>query len=318
MHQNFLSLIGIISSREDIHRLSTWLTGLSGIMESNFSDYEFVLVNNHCDISAIENCIKPLPDSLKQHIYLLNLSTKVDRNNATLAGYDRANGDYAILFDFDFAHKPELALQLFEKADGKLDIVYLRAPSRQISFLSRFLYAIFYAIIRRYSNLRIDALAHNTRIISRRALNSLLRLRENSQYLKAIYALVGYDSGFIEVSEPVHPEEGVTFNQQFRTSLLAITSFTSFLRAVLLWIFLFSCLVATVAIYNAFKVKLTNIDIFGEYHETLSGWAFMVVLMSGFFAITCLNLYIMSVYMSHIYAEIKNRPLYIIESVKRF
>ena len=36
------------------------------------------------------------------------------------------------------------------------------------------------------------------------------------------------------------------------------------------------------------------------------------------FAITCLNLYIMSIYLSNIYNEIKQRPLYIIESIKRF
>jgi len=41
-------------------------------------------------------------------------------------------------------------------------------------------------------------------------------------------------------------------------------------------------------------------------------------MISSFFAITCLNLYIMSIYLSNIYAEIKNRPLYIIESVKRY
>ena len=50
----------------------------------------------------------------------------------------------------------------------------------------------------------------------------------------------------------------------------------------------------------------------------LDSWTFLVVLISIFFAITCLNLYIMSIYLSNIYNEIKQRPLYIIESVKRF
>jgi hypothetical protein len=66
------------------------------------------------------------------------------------------------------------------------------------------------------------------------------------------------------------------------------------------------------------KVKLTNIDVFGERQPVLSGWSFLVVMISSFFTITCLNLYIMSIYLSNIYAEIKNRPLYIIESVRRF
>jgi len=76
--------------------------------------------------------------------------------------------------------------------------------------------------------------------------------------------------------------------------------------------------VAGLAIFNAVKVRLTNVDIFGDHHQAVSGWAYLVVMISIFFAITCLNLYIMSIYLSNIYSEIKNRPLYIIESVKRF
>jgi hypothetical protein len=180
------------------------------------------------------------------------------------------------------------------------------------------MYRVFYAIMRRYSGLRLDPRAHHTRIISRRALNSMLRLRENSHYLKAIYALVGYNTTWLDVEEPIEPNPETTLGEQFRTSLVAITSFTSFLRSMLLWIFLFSVVVAGITVFNAVKVKLTSVDIFGGQHETLSGWAFLVVLISVFFAITCLNLYIMSIYLSHIYTELKNRPPYIIESVKRY
>jgi len=84
-----------------------------------------------------------------------------------------------------------------------------------------------------------------------------------------------------------------------------------------LWIFIFSIGFLVLVVFNAVKVRLTNIDIFGTYHEALSGWAFLVVIMSVFFAITCLNLYIMSIYLSNIYLEIKQRPLYIIEGVER-
>ena len=71
-------------------------------------------------------------------------------------------------------------------------------------------------------------------------------------------------------------------------------------------------------IVNALSVKFLEVDLFGAQHEALSGWTFLVILISVFFAITCLNLYIMSIYLSNIYQEIKQRPLYIIESIKRF
>jgi Glycosyl transferase family 2 len=316
MHHSFISVIGVIQQPADIRQLSEWGRGVHAVLRQNFSDFEIILVSNGCDLSAVEGAVKPLPESLRQHIFLLNLSAPVDKNNALLAGLDRANGDYTVIFEFNFAEQPQLIVQLWDKTRDNCDIVYLRARERRLPWTQALLYRVFYFILRRYSGLNIDPHAHHSRIISRRALNSLLRLRENSHYLKAIYALVGYNTAYIDVSEPLQRQG--SFNEQFRASLLAITSFTNFLRSLLLWIFLGSVIVAIVSIVNAVKVKLTNIDIFGDYHETLSGWASLVVLMSVFFAITCLNLYIMSIYLSNIYAEIKNRPLYIIESVRRY
>jgi hypothetical protein len=275
-------------------------------------------VNNGCDLASVDAVIKPLAEDLRKNIFLLQLSVPVSRDNALVAGLDRANGDYTVIFEFDFAPKPQLVTQLWETSQTGFDVVYLRARVRQISWANRMLYRVFYRIMQRYSGLRLDPQAHHTRLISRRALNSLLRLREHSGYLKANYALVGYNTTYVAVEEPLLGDPDATFSEQFRTSLVAITSFTTFLRSILLWIFLSSVLVAGVAIFNAVKVKLTNVDIFGDPQQALSGWAFLVVMISVFFAITCLNLYIMSIYLSNIYSEIKNRPLYIIESVKRY
>lgn len=318
VHHSFISIIGVIQSPRNIRALPAWLTAVFAELSAHFSDFEFVLINNHCLQSDIDAALQPLPEELRKNIFLLNLSAPVNRDNAILAGLDRANGDYTIIFEFDFSDQPQLITQLWEKSQQGYDVVYLRARERQLSFASKQLYALFYTIMRRYSGLQLDPLAHHSRLISRRALNSLLRLRENSHYLKAIYALVGYNTNFLEVSVPLQPEPGASLGAQFRNSLVAVTSFTTFLRTVLLWIFLGSVIVAGVTIYNAVKVRLTNIDIFGDHHETLSGWAFLVVLISIFFAITCLNLYIMSIYLSNIYTELKNRPPYIIESVKRY
>ncbi|MBK6931324.1 MAG: glycosyltransferase [Saprospirales bacterium] len=318
MHHSFLSIIGVIQSSHQVRDLGAWLTNLYAELQVHFSDFEFILVNNHADIDRIDEGINPLPEALRKNIFLLQLSAPVSRDNALLAGLDRANGDYAVVFEFDFTGLPELVTRMWEKSQTGYDLVYLRAPERRQSWANRQLYRVFYGILTRYSNLRIDPQAHHTRIISRRALNSLLRLRENSGYLKAIYALVGYNTTAIPVAQPLQAGPDATFGEQFRTSLVAITSFTTFLRSVLWWIFLLSCLVAGTAIFNAVKVRVTNVDIFGSYHQAVSGWAYLVVMISIFFAITCLNLYIMSIYLSNIYNEIKNRPLYIIESVKRY
>ena len=317
MQNTFLSVIVVLQTHEEIQQLAGLLENLYPVLKNNYSDYEIILVNNTHG-RRLGDQIEPLLDDLKHNIFLLNLSSAVNRNHAIIAGLDRSNGDYSVIFEFDFRHKPQIINDLFKKSREGNDIVYLQAKHRQSNFRGRFFYKLFYYILKNYSNLKIDEKAHDTRIISRRALNSLLRLRENLRYMKALYSLVGYQTASIQVDEPLMHDPSASFSEKFRTSLVAITSFTTFLRSMMLWIFLTSILFMGVVIYNAVKVKISNYDIFGDYYEAVPGWTFIVVLISIFFAITCLNLYIMSIYLSNIYKEIKHRPMYIIESVQRF
>lgn len=317
MINSFLSIVSVIQDRDELPLLKDYLEGIFPILKEHFSDWEIILVNNVFG-APIEAEVAPLPAELKHNIFLLNLSSATNRNHAMVAGLDRANGDYTLIFELAFHDRPELILELFNKTQEQFDIVYLRTPTRRRQPLQRPFVRLFYTILKHYSNLKVDEHAHDTRIISRRALNSLLKLRENLRYMKAIYSMVGYKTASIDVPDPGASYARTSFSEQFRTSLVAITSFTTFLRSMLLWIFIFSFLFLVGVIVNALSVKFLHVDLFGTRHEALSGWTFLVILISVFFAITCLNLYIMSIYLSNIYQEIKQRPLYIIESIKRF
>lgn len=314
---SFLSVVVVVHDEAEAKQLPRLLQQLFGVVQPHFSDFEFVIVNNLAGRS-LDEFVEPLPDALKHQVYVLNLSQVTPWNHAVVAGLDRANGDYTLIFEFAFITCPEVVLELMARARKGFDIVYLRARRRVAGWRTGLGYKLFYWILKRYSSLQIDELAHNTRLISRRALNSLLRLRENLRYMKAIYSIVGYRTTAIPTDVPLKPDPHSSFREKLHNSLVAITSFTTFLRTLLFWIFIFSIVLLLVVIFNAIKVKMTNVDIFGIYHETVSGWPFLVVLISVFFAITCLNLFIMSIYLSNIYYEIKHRPLYLIESIKRY
>lgn len=315
MHNTFLSIISVVHQKEDRDQLASYLTNLYAVVKEHFSDFEFVLVNNVPEWRLDED-IEGLSEPLKKNIYLLQLASRTNKNHAILAGLDRANGDYTLIFETDFADQPERVLDLFAKTQEQYDVVYLQAESRAVSVSTSWLYRLFHFILRRYSQLQVDPRAHNTRIISRRALNSLLRLRENLRYMKAIYSIVGYRTTQLSTEVPIKAEE--SFGERFRTSLVAVTSYTTFLRSMMLWIFLLSAIFLIGVTANALKVKFTQTDIFGNAAVADSGWTFLVILIAIFFAVTTLNLYIMSIYLSNIYTEIKQRPPYIIESIVRF
>ncbi len=315
MNNTFLTVVVVAQNGYEIRKLSYLLSQVSSVLVNHFRDFEIVVINNTSE-TLPQADIKNLSEDYRQHIYFLQLSTPVLKNHAILAGLDRSNGDYTLIFEYDFIENPSIILELYNKSQEQFDIVYCKANSRNARGESLF-YSIFYFILHKYSDLQVDKWAHNTRIISRRALNSLLRLRENLRYMKAIYSIVGYKNAFIEVKEPLNTSETESFSDRFGTSMVAITSFTNFLNNLLLSIFLFSVVFTGVVIVNALKVKFTNYDLFGDFHNAIGGWTFLVIIMSVFFATTCLTLYIMSIYLSNIYNEIKQRPLYIIESTKK-
>ncbi len=317
MHNNFISVVSVLNSRAQLPDLPEFLQNVHHLLSQQFSDYEIILINNALEMSP-DVKIEPLNPDLKRHVHLINLSRQTNKNHAVLAGLDRSNGDYTVILETEFYKMPEVITQMFEKTQLGFDIVYLRAKTRKVRLRFRLMIKVFYYILKRYSALSIDDKAHNTRIISRRALNSLLRLRENLRFMKPIYAIVGYQTAHVDTDIPLVEDGAEGFAERFRTSLMAITSYTTFLRTLLLWIFIFSFVFLIGVVVNALKVKFSGMDIFGTHSQASSGWTFLVVLISVFFAITCLNLYIMSIYLSNIYNEIKQRPLYIIESVKRF
>ena len=228
MHNSFISIVTVVENNEQIELLPVYLNGLYEVLPKNFTDYEIILVNNSV-IREYPNIARTIPSDLKQNIYLLNLSSPVNRNHAMVAGLDRANGDYTVIFDLVFHKRPEIIEALYQQAVLGNDITYLKAKKRRSRRRFRLAYTIFYWILKNYSDLQIDDRAHDTRIISRRALNSLLRLRENLRYMKAIYSIVGYNTTCIEVEEPIE-EDNTRFSEKFRTSLVAITSFYYFFK----------------------------------------------------------------------------------------
>lgn len=317
MNNSFISVVGVIKTGQQLGLLATYLQEVHQVVSTSFSDYEIILVNSDRMI-APDAIIHDLPQSIKKDIFLLELSNKTSDNNAILAGLDRSNGDYTVIFDLELGLHAHLILDMFQKTRAHYDIVYLRSSAKSQQVKYPIFRSLFYWILRNYSTLKIDAKALDTRMISRRALNSLLRLRENLRYMKAIYSLVGYNTTSIEIDVPTPIKEYDTFKEKFRRSLVAITSYTSFLRSVLLWIFLLSLMFLALVVFNAIRVKVVGEDIFGNVGQAVPGWAFLVLFISVFFAVVCLNLYLMSIYLSNIYEEIKQRPLYIIESIKRF
>ena len=314
IHDKFISVV-ILLKLEYLKNINAYLIKVHNVLKNNFSHFEIILVNNcvHPDIRELTN---ELAKNIKKNIGVINLSIKINQDNAIIAGFDKANGDYTIVLDLNFSNNPSHIVDLFELSQKNYDIVYLKYKNRFIPKSKIIFYKLFYYFMNKYSDFKIDINIHESRIISRRALNAILSLRENIRYMKGIYSIVGYKTKSIEVDITRHEPEN--YKQQFKSFMIAITSFTGLLNKLFLWIFFISVIFIILVSANAIKVKYSNYDILGNYIDQLPvGWTFTIILLSITFTAISFKLYIISIYLDNIYKEVKHRPIYIIESFQR-
>lgn len=312
MNNSFISLVGLIEPDRDL--VQKYLKNMQTVLKDNFSDYEIILVNNICP-ADFEPWLQELDEEIRRAITVINLSQRVPDDNAFVAGLDRANGDFTVILDMQFAEEPELILEMYNKTQENNDVVYLRYKKRRLPLFRKVFYKLFYYLMNRNSEIKIDPKMHTNRIISRRALNSIVRVREQLRYMKGIYAYVGYKSAWIERDIK---ESQSKSRKHFKSAVVALTSFTDIVSSMLKWVFIFTLLFSIGVSANALTVKLAGVDLLGNAQTAVPGWTSQILYMSFMFSILFFMLYLMSLYLVSINSEIKQRPVYIVESFKRF
>ena len=123
MNNTFFSLVSVHQDSESIS--VDCIHSMDDYLKKNFSDYEIIIVNNGLDKKQFRK-IHELEDLTKKNITIVNLSKKVEKNSAVIAGLDQANGDYTAVIDLSFWENPMIILNLYNKIQSGFDIVYFR------------------------------------------------------------------------------------------------------------------------------------------------------------------------------------------------
>ncbi len=315
MYNSFISVVGIVTDNKSL--LKSFLSKTHELLRENFQDFEIILVDNGVSYDpddALED-----RHGINSYIRILRLSKSIDPNNAIVAGLDHANGDYVIVLATDLSDPPDLITKLYQKTQDNNDVVYVRLKGRELPMLKMLLFRMFYYIMNKYSDIEIDFNMSEYRIISRRALNSILKVREKLRYMKGIYSLVGYKTSFIEIDSSIQnvPKKPLSYSHLFRAAVSAITSFTDIPNKLLLYVFFASVLFCIGTLINALCVKLLGFNVFGYPAPQIQGWTFLMVFLSLSFTVNYIILYFFSIFLFSINREIKDRPIYILESIRR-
>lgn len=312
MYNAFISVIIILFEDDDAEDLTRFISNSHAYLSKTFSDFEIIIIDN---CSGIDTDTLVLSEEKRQYCYTLKLSQKKVYDTAVLAGLDRANGDYTVVFDVILSEYIEKISDMYEAAQTGVDFVTLQ-QKRKVPNSVPFARPLFYSIMRGLSPLQLDNSLRNEILISRRALNWILRFRLRDCFLKEIYLTSGFLSKTISVNFSIDKQRR-TRKEQFSLGWSSLMRVSSLPARIAESGIILSSILLLIMMINAILVKIFGMDIFGIEQSIIPGWTYLVFIIALGFLVTNVTLYVLLRAINVLIENSRSEPLYIVERFNR-
>ena len=228
------------------------------------------------------------------------------------AGLDHVRGEAVIVIDADLQDPPELIPRLLEQWRAGYDNVYARRRQRDgETWLKKATAAAFYRVIRRLSRVSIPPDTGDCRLMTRRVVEQLVRLREHHRFMKGLFAWVGFPSVAVEYRRDPRVAGATKFNywKLWNFALEGITSFT--IAPLKIAMYVGFTLAAASFVMGGWIVVKTLV-----WGEAVRGYPTLIVTVLCLGGVQLFFIGVLGEYLGRIFGETKQRPLYIVDSVR--
>ena len=269
---------------------------------------EFIFIND----GSTDNSLPLIIELSQKHpdVKYINLSRNFGHQIAATAGLNYCTGNKVVIIDADLQDPPELILQMHEKMEDGFDVVYAKRRKRKNeSFFKKFTANLFYRLLQKITSIDIPLDTGDFRIMDKKIVNVLRQMPEQHKFLRGQIAWVGFKQTFIEYDrEERHAgETGYTLAKMFKFALDGITSFSSLpIKVASMAGFVVSGIAFILILYSLYsRLVLDNFQ---------PGWASLMISFLFIGGIQLISIGIIGEYVERIGTNVRNRPLYVIES----
>lgn len=298
-------IIPIYNEEGNIHLL---YERISKVAKSITSNYELVFINDGSRDNSLSMIIEK--SRLDDHVKYINFSRNFGHQIAVSAGIDFCSGEAVAIIDADLQDPPELIVDLYNKMKEGYQVVYARRRSRSgESFMKKFTAKLFYRILTKITSIKIPVDTGDFRIMHRKIIEVLKQMPEQQKYLRGQISWAGFNQTYVmyDREERFAGATGYTYKKMIRLALDGITGFSNLpLKFATVAGFIVSgvtFLVSLYALYSRFIAK-----------DYVPGWTSLILAVLFIGGVQLISIGIIGEYMSRMSANVRNRPLYIIEN----
>lgn len=227
----------------------------------------------------------------------ISFSRNFGKEAAIYAGLQHASGDYISLMDADLQDPPEMLVEMAEiLKNSDYDCVATRRVNRDGEPPVRSWFAHkFYQIINKISDADIMDGARDFRMMKRSMVDAILKITEHNRFSKGIFGWVGFKIKWLDFKNRERVA-GVTKWSFWKLFKYALDGIVDFSDALLKIPYILGAIYLLIYLFERFVIRYIRVD---------------SLIVLGVLAIL-LSFGIFGMYIKNIYADTRNRPIYII------
>jgi glycosyltransferase involved in cell wall biosynthesis len=278
---------------------------LTAVLEGLPYIFEYIFVDDGStdnSLSLIKELTRESPD-----VFFIELSRNFGHQYALKAGLDISLGDCVITMDCDLQHPPEIVKRLIEQWEKGFDVVYTRRKDdKNLPTIKRKSSALFYALLNRISDVKLENGTADFRLMSRNVLNAFSQLNESELFIRGLIKWTGFRQTAIDYT-PRTRHAGKTkynFKKMMSFAFRGITAFSvkplQLIGYFGMILFLISLILIPYALISYFIGR------------TVSGWTSLMIVIIFFGSLQVLMIGVIGLYIGKLVIQSKHRPHYFI------
>lgn len=270
-------------------------------------NYSIIFINDGSTDTSYK-VLDELYNKDKKHIKVINFSRNFGKEAAMYAGLKNSTSDYAVIIDADLQHDPKYILDMYNYLETHPEFDEIAAVNKYEKefFIKRLLKRTFYKIISRLSGLDLKIGASDFRMFRKYVVNSLIEMSEYNRFSKGLFAYIGFNIYYMdyEPNKRLSGKSKFKLNKQISYAKDGILSTSTKPLKI-------ANVVGTLLSISSFIYLIVIVLQTLIYGKDIPGYASLMCIMLLLGGIELLVLGILGEYISRIYNEVKNRPIYI-------
>lgn len=270
-------------------------------------DFEYLYVDDGSRDGSLERLLE-LRDR-DARVSVLSLARNFGHQLAVTAGIDAAAAsepDAVVVMDTDLQDPPSVSIEMIERWEGGVDVVYAQRRTRRDTRFKRATAAGFYWLLDKLAETPIPRDVGDFRLMDRRVVAEVVKYREHNRFLRGIVAQVGFrqEAHLFDRDERYAGASKYPLRRMIRLAGDGIMGFSTLPLRLITQLGLLISGLSLVGIVYVLGVRFFDRD------DSVPGWAFLAVALFFLGGVQLIVLGVIGSYVGRTYVEVLDRPLY--------